>query len=311
MSVLKAGHDGRDQTESMIADLTLRRIFLRGYKLRCPACDLTRWYEASDISESMPCVGCLTRVQPPLSAQFHYRLNQLVAKGLDQGTMSVVVTLLFLRNLSGSSFMYVPGIEARDTKRMDVDIIGSLDGHLFLTECKDLRQGISNNTVTEVMSQLTGVIELALQIGAEMVFLSTLRPEIPAKLEQKIRALRKHHRNRVAVHVLTAGELDEGRREKPSNAPEARIASTAECTLYSLRFPAQSTGQNYGVGPTTWRQSHLILDGKRTVVLHGYVARFTSTDLILRRLWVAACESGGVAGRGSRCLFGSRTRGRS
>jgi hypothetical protein len=186
MTVLKPGRDRHDESYSMIKNLALRQIFLRGYKIHCPACDLTRWYETSRITETMSCAGCLTRLQPPLEAAFHYRLNDLVARGLEQGTMSVALTLLFLKALSLSSFKYVPGIEVNKLSKTDVDIIGSCDGHLFVAECKDLREGVSVKTTNTILAEFAKLIELALSVGAEMVFLSILRSSPPKMLEKKV-----------------------------------------------------------------------------------------------------------------------------
>jgi hypothetical protein len=215
MTLLKPGREKLDESYSMIANLALRQIFLRGYKIHCPACDLTRWYEIADITEAMSCAGCLTRLQPPLEAAFHYRLNDLVARGLEQGTMSVALTLLFLKALSMSSFMYVPGVEVHKLLKTDIDIIGSCDGHLFIAECKDLRDGASASTINSVLTEFVKLIELALSVGAEMVFLSVLRPDVPEVLEKKIEALKKKHKNSVAIHLLTSIDLEKGRREKP------------------------------------------------------------------------------------------------
>ncbi len=215
MTQLKPGRDKLDESYSLISNLALRKIFFRGYKVHCPACDLTRWYEISEIAETIGCAGCLTRLQPPLEAVFHYRLNDLVARGLEQGTMSIALTLLFLRALSSSSFMFVPGIEANKQTRTDLDIIGSCDGHLFLAECKDLRDGASTSTVKAVLVEFSKLIELALNVDAEMVFLSVLRREVPRVLEEKIATLKKKHEKRLAVHLLTSADLEKGRREKP------------------------------------------------------------------------------------------------
>ena len=54
--------------DRLVAELALKGVFLRGYQLRCPACDLQRWYSLQDVAETMQCVGCLTRIQPPIEA---------------------------------------------------------------------------------------------------------------------------------------------------------------------------------------------------------------------------------------------------
>lgn len=55
MSLLKPGRERLDQSYSMIQNLAQRQSFLRGYKIHCPACDLTRWYEIANIMETMSC----------------------------------------------------------------------------------------------------------------------------------------------------------------------------------------------------------------------------------------------------------------
>jgi hypothetical protein len=148
--------------------------------------------------------------------------------------MSVVLTLLFFKSLSTSSFMYVPGVEVQQTKPKDVDIIGSCDGHLFLSECKDLRQGTGPDTAALVLSQLRDLVELALRIDAKMVFLSVLSSNLPIQLEQEIPALNKKHQNKVAIHVLTVGDLERGRREKPIRMAGSSKEQTVPCTVYDF-----------------------------------------------------------------------------
>jgi Holliday junction resolvase len=215
MQWLRPKRGEAEQYYSMVTDLALKKVFLRGYKLRCPACDLTRWYPAAEFGESMPCAGCLTLLQPHVEAPFRYRLNDLVARGLDQGTMSLMLTVLFLRSLAETSFMYVPGVELLQTRKMDVDIVASCDGHLILAECKDLRSGVSAQTIKEVVGQLTGLIEVARDVGAEIVILSVLQPNVPKDLHTRVSALGKKWKNSIAVHLVTGHELEQGYRMKP------------------------------------------------------------------------------------------------
>ena len=57
-----------DRVFETVGDLALKRVFLRGYELQCPFCDLTQWYEMAGVKESMACAGCLTVLQPPVDA---------------------------------------------------------------------------------------------------------------------------------------------------------------------------------------------------------------------------------------------------
>lgn len=215
MRMLRPQPSEAEQSYSMVTDLALKKVFLRGYKLRCPACDLTRWYPAADLAESMACAGCLTLLQPHVEAPFRYRLNDLVARGLDQGTMSLMLTVLFLRSLAETSFMYVPGIEVFQTRKIDVDVVASCDGHLILAECKDLRGGASAQTVRDVAEQLASLTDVARDVGAEIVILSILLPDAPAALRTRVSAISKKWRKSIAVHLVTGRELEQGCRMKP------------------------------------------------------------------------------------------------
>lgn len=232
MTFLRPERDATDQAYSMVTDLALKKVFLRGYKIQCPACDLTRWYAASDLAETMPCSGCLTSLQPPVEAPFRYRLNDLVARGLDQGTLSLMLTALFLESLAETSFMYVPGLEVSQIRVTDVDLAASCDGHLILAECKDLRGGASRQTIKDITEQFDSLIEVARDVGAEIAFLSILQPAAPPALGRRVAALNKKWKRSIAVHLLTGIELEQGIRKKPMGAflspndPSKETAST-------------------------------------------------------------------------------------
>ena len=204
------------QAYSMVTELALKKVFLRGYKLQCPTCDLTRWYPVAELTESMPCAGCLTVFQPPIEAAFRYRLNDLVARGLDQGAMPLMLTALFLESLAEASFMYVPGLEVFQTRKSDIDIVASCDGHLILAECKDLRAGASRQTIKDVIAQFEALVEVARDVGAEMVLLSILQPKAPEEISRRVVALRRKWEKSIAVHLLTGVELEQGCRMKPA-----------------------------------------------------------------------------------------------
>lgn len=240
MTWLKPGAE-ISQAYSMVTELAHKKVFLRGHKLQCPTCDLTRWYSVADLAETMSCAGCLTAFQPPVEAAFRYRLNDLVARGLDQGTMSLMLTVLFLESLADASFMYVPGLEVFQTRKSDVDIVASCDGHLLLAECKDLRFGSSRQTIKDVIAQFEALVEVVRDVGAEMVFLSILQPKAPEELSRRVAALRRKWEKVIAVHLLTGVELEQGCRMKPAGNfrnpedPSKEIKSTLQDFLPNVR----------------------------------------------------------------------------
>ena len=219
-SILKPGkkQSDIDAMYGLLSDLTRKGVFFRGMKIRCPACDLTRWYSLNSVDEKMHCAGCLTEFQPAIDAPFYYALNELLARGVDQGALPVLLTLSFLQNLSSKSFLYRPGVILQKNGMIDVDIIASCDGHLVLVECKDLHQNSSRSINKEILTQLYSLVEIAEQLDVRVVFLSTLLPVIPSELQNKIELLNKRLKGKTHVHVLTSHDLERGYKSTTLNS---------------------------------------------------------------------------------------------
>lgn len=144
--------------------------------------------------------------------------------------------------------MYIPGVEVHKSSRIDIDIIGSCDGHVFVAECKDLREGASLGTINSIVAEFTKLIEFALAIGAEMVFLSTLRPDLPETLVKKVEALKKKYKNSLAIHLLSHGDLEKGKREKPISKATALAhpeMQPSAHTVYDFLPIKQSTQKDW------------------------------------------------------------------
>jgi len=215
---LKPGADASQQQriEQLVADLTLKGVFLRGYNIRCPACDLRRWYSIHDVAETMNCAGCLTRLQPPIEAAFHYKLNELLVRGVDQGVIPVLMTVLVLSAFGDESFLFLPGVEIeKDGTRIDIDLLAACNGNLILAECKDLHKGYSPKTTEEIVEQLSAVVRIAPELGARIVFLSTLLDRLPQSTERGIAHLRSQYKD-VAIHVMLRTDLERGHVTKPA-----------------------------------------------------------------------------------------------
>lgn len=230
LSYYRPGKDKKARKEiiNSLTTLALKKILLRGYKIRCPACDLERWYSLSDVAETMECAGCLTEIQPSIEANFSYRLNDLIVRGVRQGCIPVLLTLLFLQKLARNSFLFVPGVIATKRNSVDIDIIASCDGHLILVECKDLRRASLNDLKKDIYSQLLNTIDIAKDIGASLVFLSTMMDSIPEKLVQQVESLNKQLKGRTVLHILTHTDLQLGYKTKSHSSSSS---ATIEANL--------------------------------------------------------------------------------
>ncbi len=210
MSILQPGALGHQTAVDIVADLALKGVLLRGYSIRCPACDLRRWYSLRDLGETMKCAGCLTSLQPSVEAPFHYRLNELVSRAVEQGAAPVLLTVLVLASLGRRSFMFLPSMQvSKERCHTEIDVLASCDGNLVLAECKDFRQGCSPETMGAVSDQLAGIVEVAHNVAARLVFLSVLSDAVPAELQRHVEVLQRQNPD-VSIHTLVREDLDRG-----------------------------------------------------------------------------------------------------
>ena len=214
MHFLRPGSE-TEKARDLVSSLALKGYFRRGFKLHCPACDMTRWYPLKDVSESMFCEGCMTSFQPPINAPFSFKLNELISRAVDQGGIPVILTLLFLKKLAQRSFMHVPGLKVINEKETDIDIVASCDGQLILCECKDLGHDLAEANNDAIYNQLYGVVKIALKVQATLVFFSCLAPSISSTLLQRIEGLNKRLKGAVKVHVLGERDLEIGHKGVP------------------------------------------------------------------------------------------------
>jgi len=193
----------KKQRNSLIADLVRQRVLLRGMTFRCEACGLLRWYPIHEISEEMRCAGCLRSIQPPVMAKVTFKLNELAARAVEQGAIPVLLTERFLLLRAGRYHQPLLGLEVRKDKDepIDVDLVSVFHGKLLLAECKDFKDGVSHRTICSTLTQLRGIVALATEVGAQIVLLSTLLPDIPPELAEGV--LKIGRRFKTAVHLVS------------------------------------------------------------------------------------------------------------
>lgn len=143
---------GREEANTILRWLLKKRILFRGTMLECPGCRLNLWYESNRISDLWRCDGCQSTVPIPLelgNTAWAYRVNELYARGHDQGVITHLLTLFNLPaqsfSLPGTSVLgYYPGVllKARDDNAVpkdavEIDVAGIINGRLVIAECKD------------------------------------------------------------------------------------------------------------------------------------------------------------------------------
>lgn len=257
--VLKPGQSATDVSE-LAQDLARDGVFLRGYTIQCPACDLTQWYPVLALSETMACAGCLSTIQPPPEAPFSYKLNELMVRGIQQGAIPVLLTILALSTLARRSFLHTPGIEVRRGGiRTDIDLLASCDGELLMAECKDLRQGCSRESAREIGGTLEELAQIAERVGARVIFLSSLTDAVPRALARCVYRVARSHAH-LAIHIisgphLTRGYLCAAEVDTPSlGPPETHVTAQLRDFLPKPRASGGSgwlreSGQSRSYGP--------------------------------------------------------------
>lgn len=245
-------YDDENDLANLISDLALKGIFIRGYNIRCPKCDLTQWYSLTTIAELFKCVGCLTNLQPPIRADFSYRLNELFVRGIEQGAIPVLLTNLLLARVSNESYLFTPGVEVTKGELcIDLDILASCNGTVSIAEAKTL-DTISEKAVEEIRGQLQGICQVAVDLGAGSVVLGTLMKEVPLELQKAISELQKQHPD-IKLHVATVHDLERGYFTKSEGGKERRFDIY---DLHHFESPDYTTGR-------------IVEEGKKYVRKHG------------------------------------------
>lgn len=185
LSKAKLGQDAekRSYLQDLVFDLAHKRILLRGMSLCCPNCDLTTWYDFNSLSERMVCQGCGMLFQMALDNEhFCYRLNELFARGIDQGALTVLLTALLLFKSTTIGFHWKAGCCITSDKHgldVDFDIVAMCDGGLVVAECKDNLERDLKQEPERIQEQLRVSVEAAGKVNADLFILATLNTEIP------------------------------------------------------------------------------------------------------------------------------------
>jgi len=133
--------------KATIERLCSYQVFFKGFNLKCPTCSSTFWYHINDIGESIKCKGCLSELTIPVESNFYYKLNDLIknnifnTKNHRDGNLTVIRTLISIKNQSKIDFAYLPQIDILKNYRnskpyTDLDIVCIADGKLVIGEAK-------------------------------------------------------------------------------------------------------------------------------------------------------------------------------
>lgn len=153
---------GMKQAKVVLQWLVEKRVLFRGANLRCPVCDFTQWYSLDHIGEDWRCSGCQSNAPIPLdldSTTWSYRVNELYARGHDQGALAHVLTIFSLLSFGTAIAGYYPGIVLKaipgarvPESEVELDVVGIRDGKLIVAECKDSGDKLSEQEISRLVN---------------------------------------------------------------------------------------------------------------------------------------------------------------
>jgi hypothetical protein len=188
--------------KNMLQILSVHKIFLPGFVIKCEHCASKIWYSINETKELFVCKGCSNKNHFRAENPIAYKLNNLVknnygmksAKGVfvPDGNMTAIRTLLHLWNKAINSFQYLPQIDIYETpgnpKPMtDLDIVAMSAGTFYIGECKhtsDLFFDSGNKS-------LLNLIKIASDSKPDKIILACSN-DVNGKLEKAAKFIRHH-----------------------------------------------------------------------------------------------------------------------
>lgn len=225
--------------------LVEKRIVFRGSSLKCPKCAMESWYPIDRIQELWHCDGCQEDSPTPLNlsrTDWSYRINELYARGHDQGALTPLLALYAMHIAWGTfsrqgDLSFYPGLKlkAKDGTNVpfhdpEVDLVAMQGKSLILVECKESADHLAyEEKASTDARQLGNLVTLADHLGASMVIYaaatqfpvdkSVLLAEVPSDASAEVRCLDGYDLldpNHMA-HPLSFPSVSDERMSKPEN----------------------------------------------------------------------------------------------
>lgn len=181
------------------------KVLLRGKYFNCPHCNSNLWIPISELKKVNYCIECDNHVQLPVFSNEkqdsdHYRLNQLLARAVDQGQLSTLLPLVFFYKQPYSAFEYVSNIDVyRLNERItDVDLFIKIGKKIGVVECK------STNTFTQ--RQVDDLLNIALGLKCDFAAFTCLS-DSDSNIVQELQEMIKVNAVTVPVFIVSKAAL--------------------------------------------------------------------------------------------------------
>jgi hypothetical protein len=265
----------KEEFHNWIQILASKEILLRGYNLKCPVCGLNTWYELDRVHEHIVCDGCRMEFQLPIRLEFAYRLNRLFLDRNNQGTITVLLTLLVLYETALDGLIWqadvnLEKIDNRDEK-IEIDIIAMCDGYLIVVECKNSflpserpneneeqqqrRIEKTEEKIEELKQQLEREIKVAIDMKAHLFLFATLEENIPIEIIEFIEAQDAMY-DSLCIRLLPSSELMDGKFQRPDGENRQttmyNIAGSSVLPPFFESDDCEETDPNWNKAISTW-----------------------------------------------------------
>jgi len=186
--------DEKKKIFPIIQKLYDQRIFLRGKFFECPFCNSKLWIQIDEINRVNYCVECSNLVNLPVylnnkQDSDYFRLNQLIARAVDQGQLSTILLLNLFFQQKYRAFEYQSNLEVFKGNNLitDIDLLIKIGIKIGIAECK------STSGFTE--KQIDDLIKIASNMQFDFIAFSSLVDSISPEIVNLIELLNKKSLN--------------------------------------------------------------------------------------------------------------------
>ncbi|WP_315708355.1 hypothetical protein [Brenneria uluponensis] len=181
------------------------KILLRGKYFQCTHCSAMLWFPLETLQKINHCVECGNVINIPIfdngkTLNDHYKLNQLVARAVDQGQLSTLLLINYINKQGYSHLNYESNYEIfKETNLVsDIDVFVKIGSKLGLCECK------SNSSFNT--KQIDELINIAQTVNCDFIILSCLLNINDERMARIINYLNDKNLD-MPVFVITENEL--------------------------------------------------------------------------------------------------------
>jgi hypothetical protein len=153
-----------------------KNIIIQGAVTKCPFCAEDIWLKVDDFKSKIICHGCSSTIQVPFGIKnlnFHYQLNSILGRLLDQGLWVHLLTNSYMINQALDKNQDIQfcqtnlELKKKNKGNLELDIALFINGEFIIGECK-----VDSKRFTE--KEILKTFENAIRVNAQKIIFSCL-----------------------------------------------------------------------------------------------------------------------------------------